>query len=177
MVNTPSSYFAFLAVILAIPYLAFLLGVFLLYLTFDKRSTGIIVNACVQQSYSIAGYLFVVLMRFLPLPFVMALLQAFTCQSPERNFAEEPVSMGFAADKCWSVGQIVIAAVGGVGILLYIALEVFALLFYSSMCYISPLPWADQHPQLSLILLTQKIVIACFLVFDPEVAPSVDTAK
>ena len=164
-----SAYFVVLSLIFSVPYITMILACILLYYSLLKHRAGDILNACLQQTYTALGYLFVISERVLPIPFLAALFQLFACRVGKENFSEEPVTIPLSASDCWSGPHIAVLVVGICAAILYVLLIIATFLLYSSQCYVSPLLWADQHTNLNLAVLGQKIVVACFLVFDANV--------
>ena len=101
---------------------------------------------------------------------MMLFLQTFRCGQGSRNVAEEVVSAPFTP--CWSGEHIVYTVFAGLALVSFAAVSTLSFLFFSIPTLKSPLPWADQPILARLTTLTQKLIIACSLVFDPFVSLS-----
>ena len=130
------------------------------------------INPCELLSYHIYAFLLIVLEHVLPIPLMIGFFQTFVCQSKKLNFVGEMVAYPLSQTQCWNGEHIAILVFGAFSICFFIPLLLCSFLFYSSSCYVSPLPWADYNIFQKLNVLCQKIIIASFLVFDPQVFKS-----
>jgi len=164
-----TAYFPIVTIIYSLPFITTILFFILFYLTFSKRHSGEKINICIQQTYNVLGYLFIILTHLLILPFLLILLQNFFCGTAlYENFDNEHVRYP-SHGNCWDAIQVIYAAVGSISAILYILIIISSLIFFSSSSYISPLHWADISIYTHLTVITEKIVMASFMIFDMQV--------
>lgn len=101
------------------------------------------------------------------MPWAILFFQSFNCGSNSINIAGEIIYPPFT--QCMGISQIVYFSVFIFCALCFSFLLWYTSFFFSLTILKSPVPWADQNFFGRILTLTQKLVIAAFLVFDPQV--------
>lgn len=160
-------------IILSIPVVIVILAVILGINTKLEHKPYRISNYMLFGYYTLA-YLIVILERIIAVPWLTTMFRVFSCESgPEgktktiENFAGEVVNAGF--EYCWETSHIILAVYAGFAGLCFCLILALSLFMFSLDGFHSPLPWADEHPFVRLLILIQKLIVCVFFVFDPYV--------
>ena len=97
----------------------------------------------------------------------MIALRVFVCNSTEENIGGEVTNSGFT--KCWGTEQLIFSAFSIISLAFFLGLLLISLIGMSLNYFQSPLPWADDHIFIRILILTQKLGMVILLLYDYEV--------